>query len=300
MPARELIMLVAMCLVWGLHLVVIRATTNQFVDPIFYAACRMTLVAIILSPLLRIHHGQMKRIAIAGLCLGGLNYALMFTGFAHASASVGAMVMELYVPITVLMAVLVLKERIGVPRIAGILIAIAGVGLIALSQESDGDTSMLGVALLVAAMASEATGAIIVKKIEGVKPLELLGWFAIFGSVFLWTATLTLERDQMAVLTGENIWPFLAALSFTVFGASMFGHTTYYWLIQRLPVNQVSSSTLLATVIAVAGGVFILGEPVTWQFIVGGLMTLGGVGVILIRTKDKQGPPSATIAPIEN
>lgn len=301
MAPRELIMLVLMCIVWGSHLVVLRATAGELVDPLFYAALRMTLVALILSPLLKIHPGQMIRIACAGFCLGGLNYAFMFTGFSYAPASIGAMVMELYVPVTMVMAVIFLKERIGLPRITGMLLAIAGVGLIAWSSSSagGGDAPLVGIGLLVLAILSEASGAIFVKKIEGVRPLELLGWFAIFGSGLLWTATLSLESDQLAVFGEDTLWPFLAALSFTVFGASLFGHTTFYWLIQRLPVNQVSSSTLMATIIAVSGGVLFLGEPITWQFLVGGAMTLAGVGVILIRTRPKQ-PPAAIIPPLEN
>ena len=300
MPIRELAMFLVMCLVWGSHLVVVKATAGPVVDPIFYAAVRMSLVALILSPLLKIHKGQMRRIAAAGLCLGGLNYALMFTGLNFANASVGAITLELYAPVAMVLSVIFLKERVGVPRILGLAFAIAGVALIAASSRQDGMGSapLFGIALLVGAAVSEASGAILVKTITGVKPFELLGWFAIFGAAFLWGATALVERDQLAVFdTGSTTMLFAGALAYTVLGASLFGHTTYYWLIQRLPVNQLSSSTLLISLFAIAGGVFFLGEPLTWQFFVGGAMTLGGVGTILLRTRARRSPtPEAASA----
>lgn len=302
MPVRELIMLFLMCIVWGMHFVVIKTTVGVLAEPLFYAALRMSCVALILSPLLKWHKGQMVKIALAGCCLGAINYALMFSGFQFASASTGAMVMELYVPISMVLAVIFLKERIGLPRITGLIVALAGVMLIVSGQAGDGPggaAPLLGCLLLVGAMFSEASGAIFVKRIDGVKPLELLGWFALVGAGVLWSGTLLFEQDQFRAFKSETLWQFLPALAYTVFGASLFGHTTYYWLIQRLPVNQVASSTLLATIVAVSGGVFILGEPLTWQFLVGGAMTLAGVGIILIRTTPRQ-PPASSITPLDN
>lgn len=297
MPIRELIMLGLMCLVWGLHIVLIAATAGKFVDPIFYAACRMTLVAAILSPLLRLHKGQMKRLILGGFLGGSLTYALMFTGLSYASASAGAMAMELYVPFTTIMAVIFLKEHIGLPRILGMIVAIAGVGIIALSRDGErGEAELLGIGLLVLSMVSEAVAAINIKKIDGVRPMEMLGWFALIGAVVLWLITFTIERDQLEAFSPETRWQFIGALLTTVFGASLFGHTTYYWLIKRLPVSVVSSSTMLATLVAVAGGVILLGEPLTWQFLVGGAMTLGGVGVILLRTNK---PKAAVAVPLD-
>ncbi len=60
-------MLVLMTLVWGAHFSVMKVSFGGVVDPIFYAAVRMSIVALLLTPFLKIYRGQMKRVLIAGV-----------------------------------------------------------------------------------------------------------------------------------------------------------------------------------------------------------------------------------------
>ncbi len=289
MSPREFIMLFLMALAWGAHFSVLKVAFAGATDPIFYAAVRMTIVAIILSPLLRIHKGQMKRVMLAGVCFGGLNYALMFSGIHYTNASISAMTMELYAPIAMVFSVIFLKERIGLPRIISFIVAFIGVMIIYSAKEIDGMGSapFLGMGLLIGAALTEAVGAITIKKIHGIKPFQLLAWFAIAGSMVLWTGTFLFESNQLEALEGEQRWTFLAALSYSILLGSLLGQSVYYWLLSRLPVNLMATSTLLVAFLGVVFGVLLLSEPLTWQFMVGGAMTLAGVGTIVIRSGRK-------------
>jgi len=55
-----------------------KVTVGYTADPLFYAAMRMSLVAIIMLPWLKWHGKLMKPIFGAGLGYGALNYAFMF------------------------------------------------------------------------------------------------------------------------------------------------------------------------------------------------------------------------------
>ena len=57
---------------------------------------------------------------------------------------------------------------------------------------------------------------------------------------------------------------------------------------QRLPVSVVAPSVLLTTIFAVFFSVLLLGDPFGPRMAVGGLMTLAGVGVVLLRNIKKQ------------
>ncbi len=290
-------MLVLMALVWGGHFAVLKASFGGAIDPIFYAAMRMTIVAIILSPLLRIHKNQMRRILIAGICLGGLNYAFMFSGISYTNASVSAVTMQLYAPIVMVFSVIFLQERVGLPRILSFALAFFGIVIIYSAKETDGmgKAPLFGMMLLIAAAITEAVGSVVIKGIHGVKPFQLLAWFALAGSVVLWTATLLFEVNQLAALDRGRIWRFLPALVYSIVFASLFSQATYYWLLSRLPVNLVACSTLLVALFAVLFGALFLSEPITWQLLLGGALTLGGVGTILVRTG---GPESASDTPV--
>lgn len=286
MSARELAVLVAMCVVWGFHFVVIKMAVDV-VPPIFYAAMRMTLVAALFAPFLRWRRGYMRPVLAAAVCFGGLNYSLMFTGVSMATASAAAIALELYVPFATILSVIFLKERVGWRRVAGIALAFAGVALIALGRDGGeaGEVRMgIGVAFVAGAALTEAIGAILVKRASGFRPHELLAWFAAMGTAFLWPVSFMVESGQGDAFAAADKTLLAGAVIFSAVGASIFGHTAYYWLLQRLPVSQVAPSALLTTLLAVAFSAVLLREPLTVRFLIGGLMALVGVGVILLRS----------------
>lgn len=306
MSARELAVLICLCIAWGFHYVVIKMAVAE-VPPIFYAAMRMTLVAIVLAPFLRWRMGKMQTIFLAALCFGAFNYALLFSGFIFATASAAAIANELYVPFATILSVLLLKEEIGWRRILGITLAFAGVAIIALDKEgAPADARIgIGVGLVAAATLVEAFGAILVKKTSGFKPWELLAWFGLIGAPILWAISAVLEKDQLASLAASDKKLVVSAVLYSAIVSSVFGHTAYYWLLQRRPVSQVASSTLLTTFLAVLFSILILGEPLTTVILIGGAMTLVGVGIVVLRAPTTAPEPGApepiiVIAPIKS
>jgi len=289
MPIREFMVLVIICLLWGGHFIVMKLTVGGIAEPIFYAAVRMGLVALVLLPKLKWHKGQMWAICFAGLCYGALNYAFMFPALKMTTASAAAVAIELYVPFSIIISVFVFKDKIGWRRILGILIAFAGVALVASAgpDQAAGPQFVLGIALIIAAALSEAIGAVLVKKVGGVGPLQLLAWFAVVGTIVLSGLSFALEKGQMSALQGDTLKPFLMALVYSVFAVSIIGHASYYWLLQRLPIYVVATGGMLTTVFAVLFSALILKEEMSSMLIFGGLMTLAGVGFILSRGRSK-------------
>lgn len=281
MNLRELMVLLLVCTIWGMHIIVIKVGVSE-IPPMFYAALRMSLVAALLSPFLRWRPGQMARIFFAGICLGGLNYIFMFTGLNHATASASALALELYVPFATILSVIFLKERVGIKRIAGITLAFSGVALIALSK---GELDLtFGITLMAMAAFFDATGAVILKKTEGFKPLQMLAWFSLIGMAALWIATFTFEDQQVEKLQEGNTKLIISAILYSAIGGSIIGHSCYYWLLQRLPLSLLAPNVLFTTFLSVIFAVILLGEKLTPQIIFGGIMIMVGVGIILVRT----------------
>lgn len=303
LSARELSILLAMCVVWGFHYVVIKAAMVE-IPPVFYAAMRMTLVAAVLSPFLRWRTGKMGYVIPAALCFGSVNYILLFTGVSLASASASAIANQLYVPFATILSVIFLKERIGWRRITGITLAFAGVAVIVSSRGQAPPEVRLGIGIGLVALATlvEAAGSIFVKKASGFKPWELLAWFGAVGAPVLWGVTFALERNQFEALAASDTKLVVAAILYSALLASVLGHTTYYWLLQRRPVSEVASSSLLTTFLAVSFSILILGEPMNAAIVIGGVMTLFGVGVVVLRapaTAPEPGAPEAVVIKAE-
>ncbi|WP_133162164.1 DMT family transporter [Hyphococcus luteus] len=302
MSLRELSVLFSVCFVWGVHFVVIKLAVGVL-PPIFYAGIRMVLVALILSPFLTWRKGEMGLVLVGGLCLGAFNYGLMFSGMKFAPASAAAIAIELNVPFSTLLAVMFLGDRPGWRRLFGIALAFAGVAVIALGGSEDGAGGEeaarigLGIGLVAAGALSEATGAVIVKRTTAFKPHELLAWFALVGAVALMTMSFFLEEGQGAAWASADRTLIVGAILYSALGASLFGHTAYYWLLQRLPISMVAPAVLFTTVIAVFSSVFLLGDPFGPRMAAGGLMTLAGVGVVLFRNVKKQAKNKALLEP---
>jgi O-acetylserine/cysteine efflux transporter len=289
MSVREFLALLLICTIWGLHFIVIKLALGEAIDPLFYAATRITLVAILTLPWLRWHTGQMLWVILGGLGFGAFNYLFLFTGLNLTTAAAGAVAIEMYVPFSIILSVIFFKERIGLWRIFGIVIAFLGVVIIATAKpgEAVGPYYFVGIILMMCAAMSEAIAAIIVKKINEVGPLQLLCWFAIMGSCVLWPMSFWLESNQSEALARDTRFAFFGAVLYSAVLASIVAHGLYYWLLKRLPIHTIAPSGLMTAVVAVAAAALILKEPLTARMIGGVFLTLLGIAIILYRNRRK-------------
>jgi len=288
MSVREFCVLMLVCLIWGLHFTVMKYTiVDMGVPPLFYAALRISCLALILLPFLKWHKGQMKAVLIGGLGFGALNYAFMFPAMQLTTASAAAVAIELYMPFSIILSVLILGERIGIWRTSGAALAFIGVVLIGLGTPSEaaGSGFAFGIVLMACGAMAEAVGAISVKSVKSINPVQLLAWFGIVGSIVLWPLSLILEDGQMSAFAPETRVNFGMALIYSTLLVSLVAHGSYYWLLQRLPIHTVAPSGLMTTVIGVAAGVVILKEAPTPILFIGAIITLSGISIILWRNK---------------
>lgn len=293
MSIKEFAVLFMVCLIWGLHFIIMKMTVGGTAEPLFYAAIRMSIVAILLLPKLKWHKGLMLPILGAGLGYGALNYAFMFPALGMTTASAAAITIELFVPFSIILSMIVFKEKIGIYKATGISLAFIGVMILASAgpDETAGPLFLLGILLMVGAAMSEAVGAVLVKLVKGVGPVQLLAWFSVVGSAVLWPLSFMLEDNQLAAFSPEHRINFGLALLYSALLVSIVAHSSYYWLLQRLPIYVVSTTGLMTTVIAVTASVLILNEALTPQLLIGGLTTLFGIGLILMRNKGAKNPP---------
>ena len=290
MSIKELMVLLGICFIWGLHLTIIRMTVQDIAGPLFYAASRVGLVALILSPFLKWQKGQMKYVFIGGLGFGAFNYAFMFPAMGLTTAAAASIAIELYMPLSIIMSVIFLGEHIGRYRVIGVILAFLGVIILALSKPSGdiGPYFALGIGMIALAALSEASGAMAVKMTHNIHPFTLLAWFCLIGFCVLSPLSLILEDNQLAAFSSENRWKFTAALLYSVLFVSIFAHASYYWLLARQPMYRVACSGVLTTFFGVSMGVIILGEPITVHFIIGGLIAILGVLIILWRNTSRE------------
>ena len=280
MRVNDVVIAFIVCIAWGLNAVAAKLGVT-YIPPVFFTGMRFIFVLMCLIPWLRPVHGEWRVLIPAVFFMGGLHFALIFSGAKYSDASTMAIVNQLYVPISVLLAMFWLGEHVALRRWVGIALAFCGV--VIFSLDASVSSHLFGVLLLIIDAFSMALGTVLLRRLSGVPPFVMQAWMAVVGIPFLFATSFIFETDQFESLRAAP-WQAWAALAYTVIAGSLIGHTLYYVLIQRYEVSLVGSILLLSPAIGVVGGILILGEPFTPLIIVGAAVTLLGVAIVLRRT----------------
>lgn len=279
MKPMDFALLTAICLVWGLNMVVSRIVLID-VPPFFYAFLRFALIALVLSPFLFPLPKNLPMVALAGFCLGGAHFAFLFLALANGTASSVSIAGQLGLPFTTILSMMFLGEQIRWRR--GVGMALAFIGVIIIAVKPGAFSLSLGVMLGATAALVASIGGVVMKRMEPVGLMQMQAWAGLVSWPVLLPMTLALEQNQIAAVTTMG-WPFLAALVFSVLVVSIFGHGMYYRLVQRYEVTMLAPLTLMTPVFAVAAAAIILGEPLSAQLLIGGAVSLIGVAIVAAR-----------------
>ena len=280
LAGRDLALLIGMNLIWGLNLIASKIGVGQF-PPIFFTAMRFGSLALFLVPMLKIHRGQMTNLFAAAMLTGPAAFALLFAGiFLTEDAATVAVASQMSVPFSTLMSVWFLGETIRWRRILGIVLAFAGIVIISFDPRVFAYWE--GLALVVCSSFVSSLGLIFLKRLNGIRPLELQSWIALVGGSILLILSLILEGGQMNAVRNAT-WEGWTALLFTTVMSSLIAHTAWYYLVGRYPVTSISPITLLSPLFGIFFGVTLLHDQLTARMLAGGAVTLIGVLIVVLR-----------------
>ena len=292
MRLRDFLIFAGVCFIWAANLVVSRALFTMFgIAPVFYAAARFALVALILAPLLRPLPRPTMPVLIIGALLGALHFGLMFMALNAASTASVSIVLQLSIPLTAILSMPILGETIGWRRAAGIALALFGVILV--MWEPEGQSITIGLFYAFASAASLALGSILLKRYGPIRPLRMQAWVALASFPPLLVFSLLAEHAQWQGGVDAG-WPFWAGLAFSVVIVTIVAHTAYFRVLQRYPASLVAPLGLMMPLMSITMGVGLLGEAFTASMLVGGLVALTGLFIILFGQPTAPQPQEAT------
>ena len=281
MALRDFALIVLICLVWATNNIISKfVVADLAVPPLFYAAVRFALVGLITLPWLFPMPRPRWRLLVVALLMGGGNFALLFIGLQTATASAAAVVIQLGVPITTVLSMVMLGERVRWRRGIGISLTLAG----ALTVMWDPGRFVVSTGLLfvVAAAFLGSLGAVMMKQMGGVRPLQFQAWVGFASFWPLAALSLWLEPGQVEAGFAAG-WPFVAAVVFSAVVVSVAAHTAYYGLIQRYEANLISPLTLMTPLATIVLGVLIMSDPFGLKMAIGTAVALAGVLIIALR-----------------
>jgi O-acetylserine/cysteine efflux transporter len=287
MSVRDLGLILVIMAIWGLNYPVGKIGVGV-VPPMMMIALRFLTVAALLLPFVPAPWAHMRRIFYLSIMIGVFHFAPNFTGLKLVDSGVGAILNQLSVPFSAILAAIFFKDRIGWRRMLGM--ALAFIGVAVLVGEPRKPTDLLGAFLMIAASLAWAISIVQTKFLKDVPPLSLVAWMTLMAAPQLIALSLLLEEQPVAAARamGWNGWGPILYMAIFV---SIVSHTLWYGLIHRHPINVTAPFALLTPVFGVLFGVVILDERLTWWMLAGGLIALAGVTIITVR-RPAQAEPS--------
>ena len=276
MTVLDRLALAAVMAIWALHFIVGKVGLAQF-PPLFLIAIRLGIVALLLAPFLFRSRPPFRHLMGFALSLGVLHYGLLFAGLSGIDAGPAAIATQLTVPFGLILAAIFFREPLTPWQGAGMAGAFAGVWLLA--GEPRVAPSLVSLLLVVSSSLAWAVASIQIKRVPPINPFVFNAWVAALAAPVLLAASLAVE-DRHAAILAEADWRGWSAVLFSAVLASIVSWGLWYRLLAKYEVGRIVPKTLLVPVMAVFLANLLLGEPATWEIVVGGLLTVAGVAVI--------------------
>ena len=206
---------------------------------------------------------------------------LTFSALSRIPASVNAVLVSNNVVFIILLAALILKERVRPLSIIGIVLAVCGVVLVTFNKGfsiADGagkGIDIPGCAFSLLAALSAALYSVIGKKvIKSNDPLIVAALAMFSGAVLLTILTAATEGFSDVLLAG---WPTILLMIFLGLTMISIAYPLWFICLKKFPASQISIYIYLTPVFAVILSLIILHERFSWLFWVGGVLILGGI-----------------------
>ncbi|MDN3446090.1 EamA family transporter [Psychrobacter sp. APC 3281] len=307
--------------IWGVNFTFIAWGLESF-PPLMLTALRFFFTAVPLVLFLKPPKFN-RTLFIYAIGTFVMQYAFVFTAM-HLGSSPGltALLLQIQIFITVLLAYFILGEAVSRMQIVGMLVGVLGLSVIALNL--GGDMPLAGfICILIAAIgwsfgniaskqaskqASEKTSEQMALKVmpkgtrgsiatsstgknkaSALSALALVVWGGLIACVMLTISSLTFETDawQMATFTEASLRSWLS-LGFIVYISTLIGFGLWAHLLSQNTASKVMPFALLVPVFGMVTSVLLTGEVVTWWKMLAMMLILSGLLLANVKIKMKK------------
>jgi O-acetylserine/cysteine efflux transporter len=281
LPTPHLLLALAVVAVWGTNFVVIRWGLDGL-PPFLFATLRFTFSALPWLLFVPRPKASWRSMAAVGVLLGPGQFGLLFFAInGHISPGLASLVVQVQVFFTIGLSLWLLRERVRGYQVAGLLLAIAGLGVIA--AHLDASVTLLGLGIILAAAFFWAASNLVVKSLGGVNMLHFMVWSSVFAVPPLLAISLMVEGPALIAQSlrsaGAVVW---ASVLWQALGNTLFGYGVWNWLLARHPAATVTPLALLVPVFGMGASALSLGEALPGWKLGAGALVLSGLAVIVL------------------
>ncbi len=283
--------MLVLVLFWGLAFVAIKAA-DEHMSWITLTFLRFVFADVLFLGYLAIRKGERvvppRRDWLPLLALGFLG----FTGYhlflnlgesnPDVTAGTAALVIASDPAFIALLAVPLLREKIHSLRAVGIALAFAGLAVMILFAAPGSQLRFslsLGALEIVPSVVFTAFYLVLGKNyLTRYRPFVFVAYTILLGTVLTVPVVLAAWPTFVHDL-GTLSWAGVIPVLFLSVCPTFIGYSLWFRAVERMPAAAAGAWLYVSTLIAVTGGILLLGEPVTESMVLGGAMVIGGVVV---------------------
>lgn len=276
--------------VWGSTYLAIRVVVETM-PPFLSAGARFLVAGAVLAVFLLLRRGpsglritgqELATSAVVGtlLLLGG--NGLVMVAEQDVPAGLAALLVA-SVPLWVAALRWLFEDRVDRGTLLGVILGFLGVGLLVIPGRSSAGAALGGMALLILASLSWASGSFLSRRLRLPKdPFTSTTWQMLLGGLALGGAGF-LAGEGSRLDVAEFSAASVAGLAYLVVAGSLVGFTAYTWLLHNAPISKVSTYAYVNPVVAIFLGWLILSESVTPAILIAATVIVAAVALIVHR-----------------
>ena len=278
LPPRHLLLALAVVAVWGTNFVVIKWTLGSL-PPLLLGALRFALAFAPAALFVRRPAVAWRVLAAYGVLIGAGQFGLLFIAMrADITPGLASLVIQTQVFFTIGLAMALAGERVRGFQVVALVLAAAGLAVIA--THTDNSTTPLGLVLVLLAALSWAAGNLVSKRAGRVDVLGFMVWSSLFAVPPLALLSLWLEGPQAIAQglagAGAGVW---AAVLWQSIGNTLFGYGAWAWLLARHPAATVTPMALLVPLFGIGASALLLAEALPGWKLASAALVLAGLAL---------------------
>ncbi|MCO4254372.1 EamA family transporter [Pseudarthrobacter cellobiosi] len=291
MNLRHSLLAALVAVLWGLNFVAIDFglhANGREVPPLLFVAMRFLLVVFPWIFFIRKPDVSWKAIIGVGVFMSAGQFGLLYLAMALGMpAGLASLVLQAQVLLTVLLAAGFLRERPSRSQLAGVVLGVAGLAVVAVGRSAV--APVLPLIIVLGAALSWAAGNVIARQAKAASGLGLVVWSGAVVPLPLAGLSLLVDGPDVVFGTLADLQPatILSALYTAIF-ASLVGYGIWNRLLASYPSSAVVPFTLLVPVVGMSAAWLTLGEVPTPAELAGGLLLLGGVATAVLAGRGRQ------------
>lgn len=279
-PSSHRLLAASVAVIWGINFLAIDASLEHF-PPMFLVALRFGLIAVPTVLLVPRPQVELRWLLGYGVGFGTLQFLFLYAGmYAGMPAGLASLVLQSSAPFTVLLGATVFRERISFRRLAGLLLACAGLAIVGWAQA--GTATLVPFLLVLAGGFGWAIGNVSNARARAASPFRLVLWMSVVPPVPMLAIALAVEGPERIGRSlsgwGEPTAVLaLVGLVYTVLAGTLLGSWIWAWLMARHPAGHVAPFSMLVPVVGMSAAWVVLGERLDRTELVGAVVVVTGV-----------------------